>query len=94
MCTDVVFRPIGEIAVKGKAEMFEIFEPLDEARANSAYTMRYLEAYQLAKDGDPQAVKVFEELMAEAPDDKCVALLYEQMRESNVVGVGMVMHDK
>jgi adenylate cyclase len=92
--TDVVFRPIGEIAVKGKAEMFEIFEPLEEARANSSYTMRYLEAYQLAKEGEPAALKVFEELMAEAPDDKCVALLYEQMRESNVVGVGMVMHDK
>jgi class 3 adenylate cyclase len=91
---DVPFRPIGEIAVKGKAEMFEIFEPLDETRANSSYVMRYNEAYQLAKDGDPKAVKVFEELMNEAPDDKCVALLYEQMRESNVVGVGMVMHDK
>ncbi len=92
--TDVPFRPIGEIAVKGKAEMFEIFEPLDEARANSAFIMRYLEAYALAKDGDPKAVAIFEELLAEASDDKCVALLYEQMRESNVVGVGMVMHDK
>jgi adenylate cyclase len=92
--TDVPFRPIGEIAVKGKEEMFEIFEPLDEARANSAFIMRYLEAYALAKDGNPKAVAIFEELLAEAADDKCVALLYEQMRESSVVGVGMVMHEK
>jgi adenylate cyclase len=91
---DVTFRPIGEIAVKGKEEMFEIFEPLDEERANSPFMMRYLEAYALAKEGDSRAVAIFEELLAEAPEDKCVALLYEQMRESNVVGVGMVMHDK
>ena len=91
---DVTFRPIGEIAVKGKEEMFEIFEPLDEERANSPFMMRYLEAYALAKDGDTRAIAIFEELLAEAPEDKCVALLYEQMRESNVVGVGMVMHEK
>jgi adenylate cyclase len=92
--TDVIFRPIGEIAVKGKEEMFEIFEPLEKERANSPYMMRYLDGYALAKDGDPKARAIFEELHKEMPDDKCVGLLLEQMRDSNIVGVGMVMHEK
>ena len=90
---DVPFRPIAVIVPKGKTEPLGIFEPLDEERANSPFTMRYLEAYALAEHRDPRALELFEELHAADPDDKCIALHLERLRESNV-GVEMVMHDK
>ncbi len=90
---DLPFRPIAVIVPKGKTEPLGIFEPLDEARANSPHMMRYLEAYALAEQRDPKALELFEVLHVEDPEDKCVALHLERLRESNV-GVEMVMHDK
>ena len=91
--SDMPFRPIAIIVPKGKTEPLGIYEPLDEARANSPFIMRYLEAYALAEARDPRALALFEELHAQAPDDKCIALHVERLRESNV-GVAMVMHEK
>jgi hypothetical protein len=90
---DVAFRPIAVIVPKGKTEPLGIYEPLDEAQANSPFIMRYLEAYALAEQRDPAALDLFEALHTEAPDDKCIALHLERLRESNV-GVEMVMHEK
>jgi adenylate cyclase len=91
--SDVVFRPIAVIVPKGKTEPLGIYEPLDEESANSAFVMRYLEAYALAEQRDPAALDLFEALHAQAPKDKCIALHVERLRESNV-GVEMVMHEK
>ena len=90
---DVAFRPIAVIVPKGKTEPLGIYEPLDEAQANSPFIMRYLEAYALAEQRDPAALDLFEALHTQAPDDKCIALHLERLRESNV-GVEMVMHEK
>jgi adenylate cyclase len=90
---DIAFRPIAVIVPKGKTEPLGIYEPLDEERANSDYVMRYTEAYALAEQHDPRALDLFEALHAMRPDDKCVALHVERLRESNV-GVEMVMHEK
>jgi adenylate cyclase len=90
---DVAFRPIAVIVPKGKTEPLGIYEPLDEESANSPFVMRYLEAYALAEQRDPAALDLFEELHAQAPKDKCIALHVERLRESNV-GVEMVMHEK
>jgi adenylate cyclase len=91
--TDIAFRPIAVIVPKGKTEPLGIYEPLDEARANSPFVMRYVEAYAMAEQRDPRALDLFEELHAMQPGDKCVALHVERLRESNV-GVEMVMHEK
>ncbi|HUZ74639.1 MAG TPA: adenylate/guanylate cyclase domain-containing protein [Stellaceae bacterium] len=89
----IPFRPIAVIVPKGREEPLGIFEPLDEERAASPYIRRYLEAYALAERRNPRALALFEELHRTNPDDKCVALHLERLRESNV-GVEMVMHDK
>jgi adenylate cyclase len=89
---DIAFRPIQLIVPKGKEEPLAIYEPLDEARANSSFMMKYLEAYELAEHQDPRALKLFEELHAEAPDDKCIEIHLERLHE-RAYGP-MVMHDK
>jgi len=91
---DVPFRPIAVVVPKGKTEPLGIFEPLDEGRARSDFMVRYNEAYALAEQHDPAAIEIFEELHVQAPNDKCVTLHLERLREEGDVGVEMVMHDK
>ncbi len=92
--SDIAFRPIAVIVPKGKSEPLGIYEPLDEERANSPYVMRYMEAYAMAEQRDPRALGLFEELHAMHPEDKCVALHVERLREEGNAGVEMVMHEK
>ncbi|HXQ51663.1 MAG TPA: adenylate/guanylate cyclase domain-containing protein [Stellaceae bacterium] len=90
--SDIVFRPIHVIVPKGKEEPLGIYEPIDETRANSPFIMQYLEAYELAEHHDPRALKMFEQLQAQTPGDKCLDIHVERLRDS-AFGP-MVMHDK
>jgi class 3 adenylate cyclase len=89
---DIPFRPINVIVPKGKAEPLGIYEPLNEERAHSPFMMKYAEAYEFAEQQDPRALQLFEELRAEAPQDKCVEIHVERLNES-AYGP-MVMQDK
>lgn len=90
---DLPFRPIAVIVPKGKTEPLGIFEPLDPARAASPDITRYIEAYALAARRDPRALPLFEALHERAPDDRCVALHLDRLRQREY-GVEIVMHDK
>jgi len=104
--TDIPFRPIHLIVPKGREEPLAIFEPLDEERANSPDTMRYIEAYDLSDPGaDPatvnprnytKALEIFEDLLAKAPEEakdrKVLEIHVERLRE-HAEGP-LVMHDK
>jgi class 3 adenylate cyclase len=91
---DVAFRPIAVVVPKGRTGALGIFEPLDELRAQSPFMIRYNEAYALAEQHDPTASEIFEELHTMAPEDKCVALHLERLRDEGDIGVEMVMHEK
>ena len=96
--SDIPFRPIHVIVPKGREEALGIYEPLDEERAHSPYVMRYLEAYELAEHRDPHAVKLFEELQKEAPeeDQLLLEIHIERLRlpDEEAAYGPMVMHDK
>ena len=96
--SDIPFRPIHVIVPKGREEALGIYEPLDEERAHSPYTMRYLEAYELAEHRDPRAIKLFEELRGEAPkdDELLLEIHLERLRSPDEEAAygPMVMHDK
>ncbi len=96
--SDIPFRPIHVIVPKGREEALGIFEPLDEERAHSPYMMRYVEAYDLAEHRDPRAVKLFEALKQEAPeeDQLLLEIHVERLRLSDEEAAygPMVMHDK
>ncbi|HUK61550.1 MAG TPA: adenylate/guanylate cyclase domain-containing protein [Stellaceae bacterium] len=96
--SDIPFRPIHVIVPKGREEALGIFEPLDEERAHSDYVMRYVEAYELAEHRDPRAVKLFEQLKGEAPeeDQLLLGIHVERLRQTDEEAAygPMVMHDK
>ena len=58
-CTDVQFRPVGNLVLKGKQEGVEAFEPLSDAAAQAPETAAYREAFALMAAEDPTAPDVF-----------------------------------
>jgi class 3 adenylate cyclase len=87
------FRPMGAVVLKGKTESIEVFEPLSAERAGSSFMLRYREAFELLRHGDPRAAALFEALAREEPEDGCVALHLERIKEGRLDAV-IVMTDK
>jgi adenylate cyclase len=92
-CANEPFRPMGNIILKGKTEGIAVFEPLTAERAASPFIQRYCRAFELLQKGDPGAKAAFEELSAEDPEDGCVALHLERIREG-ACDVNIVMTEK
>lgn len=68
-------RPVGRLVLKGKTEALEVFEPLvAERESRYAPLDAYLSAYVALRDRRPEALAVFEQLVAAHPDDPLVAL--------------------
>jgi class 3 adenylate cyclase/CHASE2 domain-containing sensor protein len=80
LCDETRVRPLGRIILKGREDPIDVFELIEEARAESHEIARYRAAYGLLDAGDPQAEAAFGALAAELPDDGCVALHLERLR--------------
>ncbi len=92
-CPDQLFRPLGQVVLKGKTEAIEVFEPLTEERAASSYMAEYLRAYALMERSSPDAYRVLADLGQANPHDVCVALHLERVT-AGVGGIRIVMEDK
>jgi len=68
LCTNIAFRPIAQVVLKGKQEPIEVWEPLGEEETQGEYVSRYVEAYTALKSGDARARALLSELAEEAPD--------------------------
>ncbi|MEM7292565.1 MAG: GAF domain-containing protein [Pseudomonadota bacterium] len=77
-CSDIVFRPIGEIVLKGKSESVTAFEPLLEDSSLSHALDRYLSAYERLVCGSTSATDAFVSLLGQCPDDKLAAFHLER----------------
>lgn len=73
-CSDVAFRPVGVLVLKGKSEGLKVFEPLSTARANAPATEAYEKAYRLMCDEDADAEAVFRAVLELDPDDPLAKL--------------------
>jgi len=93
LCPQLVFRPIGEILVKGKTAPIEVFEPIDPAIAQSPFIRRYRAAYEGLKANDPAVESELGALAAEEPSDALVALHLSRLRAGEK-GVSIVMPEK
>jgi len=80
-CPDAPVRPLGRVVVKGKTEPLAIFEVLGEARSASSYMEAYRRAYAALDAGDAGAERLFADLHAKDPDDACVAIHLQRLRE-------------
>jgi class 3 adenylate cyclase/CHASE2 domain-containing sensor protein len=80
-CSDIPFRKVGGVIVKGKTEPIHVYEPLSAERANDAQTQSYNAAYALMRDKSPEALAAFEKHCAEFPEDSLAQYHVERLRE-------------
>jgi class 3 adenylate cyclase len=79
-CEETRVRPLGRFVLKGRQDAIDVYELIDEVRAESVEIRRYRDAYGLLDAGDPQAEAAFSALAADLPDDGCVALHLDRLR--------------
>ena len=87
------FRPIGQVVLKGKTEAVGLYSPVDAHTAASADYTDYLQAYDWATSGSPQALPAMQALAARCPDDGLVGFHLQRL-EQGMVGTRIVMEDK
>jgi adenylate cyclase len=76
-CNDVLLRPLGQLAVRGREEPIAVFEPWP-SDAPAAWREAYLAAYAM-RDRDPtHAALLWQKLMAERPFDLAMRRLVER----------------
>ena len=74
-CADAVVRPIGRLVVKGKTQALAVYEPV--VTTEGAPTVRdaaYDAAFELLRQGLPQALLAFEQLSRDRVRDSLVAM--------------------
>jgi adenylate cyclase len=81
LCGAAPFRPMGNIILKGKTEGIAVFEPLTAEQSATPFMRHYCQAFELLSRGDPGAEQAFSALSEEQPEDGCVALHLERIRE-------------
>jgi adenylate cyclase len=92
-CHDLQFRPIAAVILKGKTVPVEVWEPLQADNAQHNYLARYNAAFDKLKEGDPEALTLFETLHEEMPDDPCVELHVERLRAGET-GIAVTQTEK
>jgi adenylate cyclase len=80
----VVFRPLGDVVLKGRTQALACFEPLASDRDQDGWIGAYRRAFDLLRDGDPAAEAAFEGVLAIAPDDGPTRFHLERLRAGEV----------
>jgi class 3 adenylate cyclase/CHASE2 domain-containing sensor protein len=93
LCKGIGFRSVASAVLKGKSEALELWEPLHDTAVSSEFLSAYEAAYDRLRRGQPEAVTMFAALLETQPDDPCVLLHVERMRQG-MTGVDMVMTEK
>jgi class 3 adenylate cyclase/CHASE2 domain-containing sensor protein len=93
LCPGIAFRPVASVVVKGKTEALELWEPLHEGSASATFLKAYETAYDRLREGQPDAMAMFSALRESEPNDPCVNLHVERLRQG-LKGVEMVMTEK
>jgi class 3 adenylate cyclase len=91
--SDINLRPAASVVLKGKTSAIDVWEPLQEDEAKSAFVTHYLAAYEALKNGSPEALSLFETLAREKRGDACVAFHLKRLRQGET-GVTVVMTEK
>ena len=86
-------RPVGRIVLKGKTEAIEVYEPWSDVTSSAELSERYNQAYDLLDECPQQALKAFDELSVEFPDDPVVGLHRARLK-SGETGAKIIMDEK
>lgn len=93
LCHGIVFRPIAAVILKGKTVPVEVWEPMQPDTAQLNFLARYNAAFDKLKNGEPEALHLFETLHEELPNDPCVALHLERL-QAGEQGIAVTQHEK
>ena len=77
-CNTALLRPLGQLAVRGRAELITLFEPWP-SDASSAWREAYLAAYTMLDHDADHAATLLQKLIAERPVDLAVRRLAERL---------------
>ncbi len=88
-CPDGIFRPVGDLVLKGKSQPIRLFEPMPDAMDCSAY----LKAFQKLEEKSPQAQEAFQKLHEQVPNDG-LTLFHLNRINSGESGTLIVMEEK
>lgn len=91
-CTDVPFRPVGDVVLKGKSEALRLYEPIPEMK-DEAHVRAYLEAFGAMEQGAGESRAAFEALSRRYPDDP-LAAYHASRLGAGETGVHIVLEDK
>ena len=80
-CADAVVRPVARLVLKGKTQELMVYEPVITTEgAPTARDTAYDAAFDLLRQGSPQALPAFEQLARERAHDPLVALHLGRLR--------------
>lgn len=65
----LAFRPLGDLAVKGRSQALPCFEPLPPERAREPWAAEYLAAFDQLDDDPAAARSLFEKVLQDRPHD-------------------------
>jgi hypothetical protein len=77
-CDSAVLRPLGQLAIRGRAEPIAVFEPWP-SDAPPTWREAYLAAYAILDSDVAHAAVLLQKLMAERPADLAVRRLAERL---------------
>jgi class 3 adenylate cyclase len=92
-CSDMAFRPIASVVLKGKGKAVEVWEPLRPGVIAPERLERYQAAFDRLSEAPGEALALFGELDHESPGDPCVRFHLRRLREG-LKGVDLVMTEK
>ena len=92
-CTEVKFRPVGDVVLKGKYKPVTLYNPVTEEETQHPLFNRYLETYALLKAEAPEASASVRALAVDFPDDPLVQFHLGRV-ESGLNTALVVMDDK
>ncbi len=79
-CPDVVFRPVGQLLLRGKKTTIAAFEPVLASVAPIDNGVEYNNAYELLVNDPGQALDAFEQLLNRYPQDALTQLYVSRLQ--------------
>jgi adenylate cyclase len=79
-------RPVGDLVLRGKAEVMRAFEPLSGEQFGSSGTSSYLDAFAKLERSDPGAMAAFAAHVGKQPDDQLASFHLKRLLNGQTGG--------
>jgi adenylate cyclase len=76
LCKNQIFRPIGNLVLKGKTEPLAVFEPLFDDKSGFP---EYIKAYECLSSGDKSARELFRDILEITPNDELSRFHFDRL---------------